>query len=174
MRHETGAVPDPAQLADRFAIYDVLVAHCRGVDRSDAEILRSCYWPDAEVAYGVFNGNAHRFCAFLPKAIAVYARTQHCIGNVAIDFDGDAARVETYVTAYHYVEATDGDREVTYLARYLDRMEKRDDVWKLSHRRVVVDWNREVSASPGSGVTADGFARGARAPDDPLYAHLAR
>jgi hypothetical protein len=175
MRQETGTVPSAAQVADRLAIYDVLVAHCRGVDRADAEILRGCYWPDAEVAYGVFDGNAHRFCAFLPQAIAVYALTQHCIGNVAIELDGDAARTETYVTAYHYAEAADGDREVIFFARYLDRMQKRGHVWKLAHRRVVIDWYRNVpAAAQGSPMALDGFARGARVPGDPGYGHLLR
>jgi len=175
MGNETGAVPSAAQVADRLAIHDVLVAHCRGVDRADAEILRGCYWPDAEVSYGVFNGNAHRFCEFLPKAIAVYARTQHCIGNVAIELDGDEARVETYVTAYHYAEAADGDRDVIFFARYLDRMGKRGNVWKLAHRQVVIDWYRNVpAAAGGSPMALDGFARGARVPDDPVYAHLRR
>jgi SnoaL-like domain len=175
VQRETGSVPNVAEVADRLAIYDVLVAHCRGVDRADAGILRSTYWPDAEVAYGVFNGNAHRFCAFLPKAIAVYARTQHCIGNVAMEFEGKTARVETYVTAYHYAEATEGDRELIYFARYLDRMEKRGSVWKILYRQVVIDWYRNAPASAvGSTMPLDGFAHGARAPDDPLYAHLRR
>jgi hypothetical protein len=51
--HETGQIPNPAAIADRLAIYDVLVRHSRGVDRGDAAVLTSAYWPDAEVAYGV-------------------------------------------------------------------------------------------------------------------------
>ena len=174
MRAEIGTVPNPAEIADRLAIYEVLGQHCRGVDRSDAEILRDCYWPDADVAYGIFNGNAHKFCNFLPKAIAVYARTHHAIGNVAVEFDGATARVETYVTASHYVEAAAGDREVIYLARYLDRFDKRGNVWKLAHRRVVVDFSREVAARPGPDEAKDKFVRGARVPDDPSYMHLRR
>ena len=175
MASETGAVPSAAQVADRLAIYDVLVAHCRGVDRADTEILRGCYWPDAEVAYGVFNGSAQRFCEILPKAISVYARTQHCIGNVAIQLDGEIAHVESYVSAYHYAESTEGDRDVIFFARYLDRMAKRSNRWKLSHRQVVIDWYRNVpAAAVGSPMALDGFARGARVPDDPLYAHLLR
>jgi hypothetical protein len=172
VRAEIGTVPNPTEISDRLAIYDVLVQHCRGVDRSDAAILRDCYWPEAEVAYGIYNGNAHRFCDFLPKAIAVYARTHHSIGNVAIELDGAAARIESYVTASHHVEAPAGDREVIYLARYLDRFEKRGSVWKLAYRRVVVDFSRDVAASPGPDESKDKFVRGARSPDDPVYAHL--
>ena len=100
--HETGQVPNPAAVADRLAIYDVLVQHSRGVDRADASFLKSAYWPDAEVAYGGFNGNAHAFCEMLPRAIRAFQWTHHTITNVAIDIDGPDARVETYVTARHY------------------------------------------------------------------------
>jgi len=187
-----GRVPSPAELADRAAIYAVLVAHCRGVDRADERALKSAYWSDATVEYGGFNGNAHAFCEFLPGAIRFYAYTHHAIGNVAIDIRGNAARVETYVTAAHYrrSSSTDsvagrppprtaptavpgGDTEMVFYGRYLDRFERRGDVWKIVHRRVVMDWNRHTAAAMvESGPPVDGLARGGRHPADPLYEHL--
>ena len=171
---ETGKVPTLEELADRLAIQDVLAQHSRGVDRADGAILKSAYWPDATVAYGGFNGSAHEFCEGLPAGIRRYAATQHTITNVAIELRGDEARVETYVTAYHYLAGEEGqDTEMTYLGRYLDRMEKRDDVWKISHRRVVMDWNQNTDASAILvGPPFDGLARGGRHPEDPLYEHL--
>lgn len=174
MKRETGRVPDAAEVADRLAIQDVLAQHSRGVDRADGELLKTAYWPDAEVAYGGFNGNAHAFCERLPGAIRAYARTQHSISNIAIDIRGDDARVETYVTAYHYAANDRGpDQEMTYLGRYLDRMEKRDGVWKIIHRRVVMDWNQyAIVTAVWNGPPFEGLARGDRHPDDPLYALL--
>jgi hypothetical protein len=175
MTSETGRVPASSEVADRLAILDVLAKHCRGVDRANETVLKSCYWPDAEVAYGGFNGNAHQFCAMLPTAIRAYARTQHSISNTAFEFVGDVALVETYVTAYHY-RAVDGgpDVEMTYLGRYLDRLQKRDDVWKILHRQVVMDWNQNTTATAIlEGPPFDGLARGERHPDDPLDRMLA-
>ena len=171
---ETGAVPSLEEVADRLAIMDVLAKHSRGVDRADEAILKSAYWPDAEVAYGGFNGNAHEFCEGLPVGIKRYFATQHTITNTALEFDGNIALVETYVTAYHYLAVEGGqDTEMTYLGRYLDRMEKRDDVWKIIHRRVIMDWNQNADCTAIlTGPPFDGLGRGARAPDDPLYAHL--
>lgn len=171
---ETGRVPSLAEAADRLAIQEVLAQHSRGVDRADESILKSAYWPEAEVAYGGFNGPAHEFCELLPGAIKRYAATQHTITNVSIDLRDGEARVETYVTAYHYLAAEEGDSEMTYLGRYLDRMQKRGDVWRILHRRVVMDWNQNAPASAIlQGPPFDGLARGARHPADPLYAHLA-
>lgn len=172
---DTGRIPTPDELADRLAIMDVIVQHSRGVDRADAAILKSAYWPDATVAYGAFEGAAHAFCEFLPDAIRHYARTQHSVSNIRIDLRGNEARVESYVTAYHYLAVADGpDREMTYLGRYLDTLRRRDGYWKIQHRQVVMDWNQNQDASAiMSGPPFDGLARGERCPDDPLYRLLA-
>ena len=179
---ETGAVPSTAEVADRLAIEQVLAVHSRGVDRADESALKSAYWPDAEVAYGGYNGNAHGFCEILPASIKRYARTAHKISNVCIDFrtiDGrHEARVETYVTAYHYLskdadDSPDVDTEMTYIGRYLDRMEKRNNVWKIRFRQVLMDWNQNTEASAIlAGPPFEGLARGTRWPDDPLYEML--
>lgn len=176
---ETGAVPSAAEVADRLAIAEVLAVHSRGVDRADEAALKSAYWADAEVAYGGYNGDAHGFCEILPTAIKRYARTAHKISNTCIEFRGaeerNEARVETYVTAYHYLSsdaegAADVDTEMTYIGRYLDTMEKRNNVWKIRFRRVLMDWNQNTNASAiMQGPTFDGLARGTRWPEDPLY-----
>ena len=95
---ETGTIPNAEQMADRLAIQDVLFKHSRGVDRADATMLKSAYWPEAEVAYGSFNGNAHEFCDILPEGIKRYMATHHQVSNISIDVVGDEAVVESYVT----------------------------------------------------------------------------
>ena len=173
---DTGHIPDLLEMANRLAIQDVLTKHSRGVDRADGELLKSAYWPEAEVAYGAFDGGAHEFCDILVKTIRRHVATQHRVTNVSIDFRGDEAVVESYVTAYHYTAATqsqDHDSELTYLGRYLDHMQRRDQHWKIMFRRVVMDWNQNLTASAiFEGPTFSGLARGERAPDDPLYAML--
>jgi len=170
---ETGRVPGPREVADRLAILDVLACHSRGVDRGDSDVLCGAYWPDATVEYGAFNGAAHTFCERLPHAMRVFRWTHHALGNVAMQIDGADARVETYVVARHYIEdRASGDREMTVFGRYLDRMQRRGDVWKIAHRRVVMDWNQHAAASAKwIGAPFDGLARGTRDRLDPLYPH---
>ena len=171
---ETGRIPSIEETAHRLAILEVLATHCRGVDRADAATLKSCYWPDAEVAYGAFNGSPWSFCERLPDGISGFAATQHSISNVLIEIDEREARTETYVTAYHYSAGASGaDTEMTFLGRYLDVLERRDDCWKIRHRRVVMDWNQHTAATArSSGPVFAGLARGARYPDDPLCDHI--
>jgi hypothetical protein len=56
-------------------------------------------------------------------------------------------------------------------ARYLDRLSRRDGAWRIDERTVVLDWHKtEVWASEAPPVPTEGFARGGRHPEDPVYA----
>ena len=167
---ETGRVPGVAEIADRLAIQEVISMHCRGVDRASADILRSCYWPDAEVDYGAYKGPAHDFCGPLSEAIKRYENTQHAVSNALIDIDGEVARTETYLTAYHYLAGTP-DTEMTYIGRYLDEMQKRDGVWKISFRKIVMTWHQNADGSKDleRNPSLHSITEASRYPHDPWF-----
>ena len=89
------------RLLDRQAIMDVLARYCAGVDRLDAELLASCYHPDATDDHGVFRGTGHDFAAHVVAVLERHAAaTHHQLGQVLVDFlDAGVARVESYVLA---------------------------------------------------------------------------
>lgn len=165
-----GTPPTPEQLADESAIRAVLATYCRGVDRADAACLRPCFWDDAAVDYGGYQGAAQPFCALLPDAIAAWGQTHHQIGQTLIDWrGGDMAAVETYVTAFHF-PADGAGREMTYVGRYWDRFERRDGVWKIANRVVVMSWTQNPLASHGEAAAAvAGLTLAARVPEDVVY-----
>ncbi len=135
-----GIPPSPEQLSDSAAILEILHCHCRGLDRVDAQLLKNCYWPEAEVDYGSFVGPAHTFADVIGPALSgAYELTRHCIGNVHIQVLDDTARVESYVNATHLFKG--GTQEMRFEGRYLDTLEKRDSQWKMIHRKVVMDWS---------------------------------
>lgn len=169
--HEPGRVPDPAELADRAAIAEIIALHCRGVDRADEATLKSCYWPDATTAYSTEAVPAHSFCADLVPAIKAFRQTHHMVTNILYAFDGPQARVETCLVAFHYLAGPDGqDSEMTYLGRYLDRFEKRGDVWKIKHREPVMSWSQNAATTHDADHPAlSALRQAARFPDDIVY-----
>ncbi len=158
------------QLADRIAIGDVLNLHSRGLDRADADQLADCYWEDATVDYGIFRGAAQEFVPLVIGALQQnYRLTRHALQNTLYRFDGDQCHTETLVSAHHLYP--DGDRDLHYLGRYLDRFTRRDGRWRLQHRQVISDWVRDIpfqnlSESP---QFAD-ITRSGRGADDPAHA----
>ena len=136
------------ELIDKQEITEVLYRASRGVDRGDIEMMASCFHPDATDHRGVVHGPAENSRNAL-KTINL-AVTHHVTTNVAIELSGDTAKVESYVTAFHHVEeGTDGrGRDELLRARYLDRFERRDGVWKIARRITVWDWSGVWTSLP--------------------------
>jgi hypothetical protein len=156
-------------LAER-AIRQLLIRYSRGIDRCDEALLLSVYHDDATDDHGEFKGSGHDFARWvIPILRERFAATMHDLGNMAIHFDGarpDRARAETYVVAYHVTRA-EAQSLVTVGARYLDRVERRDGEWRISHRSVVIDWS-QVAKIDGTFPT-DKYLVGSQSADDPSY-----
>jgi hypothetical protein len=172
MTTETGTIPDPAEVADRLAIQDILHTHSRGLDRLDEAAIRSAYWPEAEVDYGSYKGNAHVFAELVVGALGQqYELTRHALSNTLVEINVDSAYSETCVHAGHLLIGA--REELLFYGRYLDKLEKRGGQWKLLHRQVVMDWSRrhEVQDERQSEAFGD-LEKGAHFDTDPLYTFL--
>lgn len=168
---EVGQVPNLDEMADRLAIIEIIHTYARGVDRADAEILKSTCWEDAELDYGGYKGPAHSFCDALPNGLRNFINTQHQISNTLIEVAGDEASVESYLTAHH---RRPDDTEMTYIGRYLDRMEKRKGVWKIKFRQIVMTWHQDAAMSENfdKNQSLVPITRATHDPDDPSFEYL--
>ena len=166
---DIGTVPSANEQADRLAIQQVVYSHCRGLDRVDVNLLKQCYWPDAEVNYGFFKGSAHEFCTLITNGIVRNRATHHQVSNILISITHDDAVVESYVTAYHH-EPEGEATEMTYFGRYVDHFQRRENVWKMMFRHVVMDWNQNLTTTDDMETgSLSAIDKSARKPDDPLY-----
>lgn len=125
------------QLSDREAIRDCAMRYSHGLDRLDADWMRSAYWPEAIDEHGSFNGNAHEFVDYCMTAHDRWRWTMHSIytHQIELDPDGLHARGEIYnITNLGRVDSNVID---TWYGRYLDLYEKRGDEWRILHRVCV-------------------------------------
>lgn len=156
--------PDIERLAAREAIREVAYAYSRGVDRLDVETMQSAYWPDATDDHGRFVGNGWEFAERVVGTHGRWASTMHCVMNHAIAFDDDDhARGEVYNITYLVPQDT-GPWSV-WLGRYLDRYERRDGEWRISHRTCVHEATTTIDHAPIAGDMS-GFRHGSA--DRPL------
>ncbi|WP_052223335.1 nuclear transport factor 2 family protein [Novosphingobium malaysiense] len=163
------------ELADREAIRECLYRYSRGVDRLDADMVRSAYWPDCIDEHMGFSGNTEEFIAWAFPIMGGMDQTMHMIGNVLTSIRGNQADVESYFYGIHRINLPDGGKsDVIGAGRYLDRFEKRDDEWRIAKRLVVTDWFRQYpdSADWSQGMLGIMVDPGGRFPDDDSYRHL--
>jgi 3-phenylpropionate/cinnamic acid dioxygenase small subunit len=161
------------EFADREAIRDCLYRYARGIDRIDEDMLRSVYWEDATDEHaGMFSGGASEFVDWLLVQLPLM-KTLHVVANILIEIDGPRANVESYVYAIHRSKADGTVQDMIGAGRYLDHLERRNDIWRISERKVVVDWFRDYPAIADSEAGPFGIVdapRGARKPHDASYA----
>jgi hypothetical protein len=163
-----------SELVDKADCTDLVMRVARAIDRCDAVLLASLFHPDATDDHGLFTGTATDFIAFVMPLLATMKRTQHVLGQTLVELDGDRAASETYFVAHHTLAGPEGDIFMLAAGRYLDRFERRDGAWKISHRHAVYDWN---SAAPSTDsfdrANPGNWAYGVPGKEDRSYAHLA-
>ena len=169
----TDAAAALRELLDRRDVEDLVRRYCRGIDRCDLELVRSCYHPDATDTHGSFHGTVDEFLAWVERLLGRYDATMHLVANQLVTLAGDAAVCETYGVAHHRSSDPDPRRNLTVGFRFLDRVERRDGgPWRIARRIATTEW----VAAPGEGSrwpVPDDSAAGRRGPDDPLYGLLA-
>lgn len=165
-----------SDIGDIQAICNRLAQHSRGVDRADEGMLADSYHPDATVDYSFFVGPAKVLAGILAGAQRGQPVTLHRTGQMWVSLDGDQAKSESSVIAYAQSADEDGAMKQRLICgRYLDRHEKRDGAWRISHRTYVLDsninWAGEGSFSPLAPLSAQ-VPTGGQGASDPGIALL--
>ena len=145
------------QLLDKQAINEVLQRCCRTLDWLDEPGQASCYWPDAAVEFGFFEGRAEEFVPMVMEHQRQAVKRWHLATSVMIKLDGAMAQAESYGITVG--ASNEGGECRMYGGRYLDTLEKRDSEWRIATRRYVLDWTKvfsddsEVAELEGSTLT---------------------
>ena len=159
------------ELLAREEIRRVLVDLARGTDRLDAELIRSCYHPDAIDDHAEYRGGPEGFADWVLEALPYFAATMHFLGNIRIEVDADVAYSETYCVAHHLTRPDDpgGERDLCMGLRYVDRFERRADTgWRIAQRRCVWDWANTLPIDEKHPF-GEGYILGRRDREDPSY-----
>jgi hypothetical protein len=149
---------DVRYVKDRIAILDCVAKQARGHDRHDAELMTSAYHDDGVDEHGpaVNTGPAY----------AAWANETHAAAFV--DHLGDVAHCESYVIGT--MRARDDATIALMGGRYLDRLERREGVWRIAVRRCTIEWAFTADASLMHSGAFKGFIKGTWDTSDPSYA----
>jgi hypothetical protein len=158
------------EMLDDFALRKLVHTYCRAVDRGDFVTLRELYHRDAADSHDP-RGSVDEFLESLEASRPHIRSMQHNITTVNFVIDGNLAEGEVYTIATHTFGAGDRDVDVIIGGRYLDKYEKRDEVWKIIERTIVTDWahvNDPSSVDLSHPITR-GTLKGSPGADDPSH-----
>jgi hypothetical protein len=142
--HMVAVGEELAWLVAREKVRDCIFHIARGEDRRDGALIRSCYWPDAQLDFGIFQGSFEQYLAWIVPGSPAVPLTQHFLGQSLVAVEGERARAETHVLSYHRLALGDGSRDMVIGGRYLDRAERRDGEWRIAERTMLYDWYQEL------------------------------
>lgn len=138
---------DLQELSDRTEITDVLIRYTRAIDTGDFDRLDEVFTPDARIDYTESGGIAEEYGKVKPWLAEVlpafFPKRMHTLGQVAIDLDGDEARVSAY---FHNPMPMDdgagGTKVVEYGGIYHHQMVRSPDGWRSRQLHEEIVWTR--------------------------------
>ncbi|WP_066969025.1 nuclear transport factor 2 family protein [Rhizorhabdus dicambivorans] len=145
MRHEEIDIA-VEELLDREKIRHNLARYSRGMDRQDADLIASTYWPEGWDDHGMIAADGRAWADGM-KPMWPTLKMGHMLGQSCIEIHGNFANCETYFFAYHRMGEGTATRDVHLGGRYADRLEKREGKWKFIHRVAIYDWSRSAGPS---------------------------
>ncbi len=154
-KSDSGASLPPAlqQVVDKGEIADLLYRLARGLDRIDETLLRSVFHHDAtlDLGPGVFQGTSNDYIHWVIGVMNQVRSSHHLIGNIHVTLEGHVALVESYCHGHFRMDKPTGREDVFIGSRFLDRMERypanASGVWKIMHRKQIIDWVRTEAVS---------------------------
>jgi hypothetical protein len=155
---------------DELAIRSSVLRYCRGIDRMDSELVRSCYHPDATDSHGSFEGGVDEYLVWVWRLLKRYSMTMHYIANQLVEPFGEGrARCESYGMALHRTAGGGARDNLTTGFRFVDDFERRDGEWRVARRVATTEWSR-IDREGDWWAFPPSFVTGRRDRADPVYA----
>jgi hypothetical protein len=137
-------------LLDRQEIAELCIRYTFALDTKDWALLASCFAPSPAFVHP--GGRLEGFDEILGRTSAALNpldATQHLLGNIDVEVDGDTARSSCYFHAQHVRAGTPGGDLYVIAGRYQDTLIRTDAGWRITERVQTYQWrngNRAVVA----------------------------
>ncbi len=131
----------------------VMHRYAQTIDRRQFDRLRTCFTDDCTwhgypgVTPETAPVGSEAIVGWISSRLGLYGRTQHFLGQVIVELDGERARSEAYVQAYHLL-ADDPTQVVHLFGSYLDEYRKVDGLWTIDRHELDLIHIEKRPANP--------------------------
>jgi ketosteroid isomerase-like protein len=126
---------------DHADILELTHRYCWALDDRDWDALRRVFTDDADADLGVQCADVDAIVDQCRSFLSTLDASHHMVTNHLIDVDGDVATCRCYFQAQHVVVGLDGGESWMLGGRYIDRLRRTDDGWRVEHRDLVSSWS---------------------------------
>jgi 3-phenylpropionate/cinnamic acid dioxygenase small subunit len=128
-------------LVDRHDVADLLARYARALDQRDWDALAACFVPIARYVHpgGVLEG-VDAIVDRCRSALEPLTASQHLLGTVLVEIDGDEGRASSCFQAQHVRTGTPGGDLFTIGGSYADRVVRTPEGWRIAEREQTYTW----------------------------------
>ena len=146
---------DGQYLLDFAAIHDLHARYFQGLDSGRREQVVECFTTDVQAVYhnrplanGIEALMADSLDPFFVRLATGHTRiATHFMGNFRLEtLSGDTAQSEVYAIAFGVRALVTGDEVAVMSLRYMDRLVRTNDGWKICARVQSMDWSCQPPA----------------------------
>lgn len=126
---------DLARIVTERAVEGQLVRLARAMDERSWDVVAGVFLPDAtaELGTGELSGS-EQIVASMRSYLDACGPTQHLLGNVLVEVDGDRAESRAHVSDLHLGTGDRSTLTFSTLGDYHDRWELHGSAWGIRHR----------------------------------------
>lgn len=136
---------DLQYLLDRADIGDLMIDYGTAIDQRDFAALDRLFTADAVIDYRATGGprcTLREAQQFLAQALPQFPRSQHMMGNIHIEIDGETARTRTMCHNPMVWRAPDGGERVMFFGIwYADALVRMPEGWRIRHRELELGYS---------------------------------
>jgi 3-phenylpropionate/cinnamic acid dioxygenase small subunit len=132
------------ELRDQREIEALLARYASALDARDWERLATCFTESAVAEYGGLLGRregASSIVAACRSVLEPLDASQHLIGTIEIELDGDEARSQCAFQAQHVRRGPEGGANFTVGGHYHDELVRTPSGWRIRKRALIATWH---------------------------------
>ena len=129
------------QLEEKQKIVDLTIAYTWIIAHGPRERLREIFTEDAVFIIDTRHLNGiDEIRGKIERTLGGLSASQHIVSNHQVSIDENSATSRCYLHAQHTLNGTEGGDNYIMAGRYIDKLIRFDDEWRITERQLILDW----------------------------------